>query len=248
MLNAPLPSVIVVVRVCGAARHVPPPVPPAHATRVERRRAESEARRVRVPLPVLAAGGGIMLLAAGPTLLSVALATELHGQRAVAGAAAAFSAGCLLSSWAVDRVGRLRLPAAVTWPLWGVGMLLGWLLAPAHVAGLFLAQFLSGLSMTAFEGGMDARLAQAARPGTVTTTLAWSASTRALGSAVAVRTLPVLVAAPAVGSVAGVAAVTLSLASLVALTRVRARNPAHPPSGYKSEMSRRGSARHFAPP
>ncbi|WP_433065902.1 hypothetical protein [Dactylosporangium sp. CS-033363] len=204
------------------ARNVPPPRPTgAYQTRVERRRAEHEARGVRVPLPVLAAGGGITLLAAGPTLLSVALATELHGQHAVAGAAAAFSAGCLLSSWAVDRVGRLRLPAAVTWPLWGVGMLIGWLLAPAHLFGLFLAQFLSGLSMTAFEGGMDARLAQAARPGTVTTVLAWSASTRALGSAIAVRTLPLLVAAPAVGSVAGTAAAVLALISLTVLVRAK---------------------------
>ncbi|WP_432967776.1 hypothetical protein [Dactylosporangium sp. CA-233914] len=189
-----------------------------HLTRVERRCAEAG---VRLPLPVLAAGGGIMLLSAGPTLLSVALATELHGPHAVAGAAAAFSAGCLLSSWAVDRVGRLRLPAAVVWPLWGVGMLIGWLLAPAHVAGLFAAQVLSGLSMTAFEGGMDARLAHAARPGTVTTVLAWSASTRALGSAVAVRTLPALAAAPAVGAVAGAAAAVLSVAALLALARTR---------------------------
>ncbi|GAA2384600.1 hypothetical protein [Dactylosporangium salmoneum] len=196
-------------------------------TRVERRRAEAAARAataVRLPFAVLAAGGGVMLLAAGPTLLSVALATELHGRHAVAGAAAAFSAGCLLSSWAVDRAGRLRLPAAVLWPLWGVGMLLGWLLAPAHVAGLFLAQFLSGLSMTAFEGGMDARLAQRARPGTVTTVLAWSASTRALGSAVAVRTLPALVAAPAVGTVAGTAAAALALVSLGAMVRTRLRS------------------------
>ncbi|WP_432824282.1 hypothetical protein [Dactylosporangium sp. CA-092794] len=183
--------------------------------------AAREAAGVRLPISVLVAGGGIMLLSAGPTLLSVALATELHGRHAVAGAAAAFSAGCLLSSWAVDRVGRLRLPTAVAWPLWGVGMLVGWLVAPTHVAGLFLAQFLSGLSMTAFEGGMDARLARQVRAGSVTTVLAWSASTRALGGAIAVRTLPALVTAPAIGAVAGVAAGLLSAASLVALVRSR---------------------------
>ncbi|MGI5241436.1 hypothetical protein [Dactylosporangium sp. CA-139066] len=210
----------------GGASHLATDRAPSGSrpTRVERRRAEAATRAaagVHLPLPVLAAGGGVMLLSAGPTLLSVALATELHGQHAVAGAAAAFSAGCLLSSWAVDRVGRLRLPAAVTWPLWGVGMVIGWLVAPAHVTGLFVAQFLSGLSMTAFEGGMDARLAQEARPGTVTTVLAWSASTRALGSAVAVRTLPALVAAPAVGTVAGAAAALLSIASLSAMVRSR---------------------------
>ena len=36
-----------------------------------------------------------MLLGSGPTLLSVALATELHGRTAVAGAALAFSVGAL---------------------------------------------------------------------------------------------------------------------------------------------------------
>ncbi|MFI5907701.1 hypothetical protein [Dactylosporangium sp. NPDC051541] len=226
-----IPSMLTARR-ARTARNVPPPLPDTFPTRVERRRAETRTRGVRVPLPVLAAGSAIMLLSAGPTLLSVALATELYGHRAVAGAAAAFSAGCLLSSWAVDRVGRLRLPPAVVWPLWGVGMLAGWLLAPAHVAGLFLAQFLSGLCMTAFEGGMDAKLAQAARPGTVTTVLAWSASTRALGSAVAVRTLPLLIAAPQVGTVAGTAAVILSVASLTALARRRAADAARRESAF----------------
>ncbi|GGM76620.1 MFS transporter [Dactylosporangium sucinum] len=183
-------------------------------TRLERTR---ERRRARLPLPVLAGGGLVMLVASGPTLLSVALASELHGQHAVAGAAAAFSAGCLLSSAAVDLADRLRRSPAVIWPLWGVGMLAGWLLAPAHLVGLFLAQFLAGLSMTAFEGGMDARMARDARPGTVTTVLAWSASTRALGGAIAVRALPVLVAAPAIGLAAGTGAAVLATVALLAL-------------------------------
>lgn len=178
-------------------------------------------RRPRLPWPVLAGGGFVTLLAAGPTLLSVALASELHGHTAVAGAAIAFSAGCLLSSSAVSLVDRLRLPIQVTWPLWGVGMLAGWLLAPAHLLGLFFAQFLSGLSMTAFEGGMDARIARDAAPGTVTTVLAWSASTRALGGAVAVRLLPALVAAPAIGLTSGVAAATLAAAALSAFIKLR---------------------------
>ncbi|WP_327001473.1 hypothetical protein OHA72_41035 [Dactylosporangium sp. NBC_01737] len=187
------------------------------------RREHDRARtgRPRLPWPVLAGGGVVTLLAAGPTLLSVALASELHGHKAVAGAAIAFSAGCLLSSSAVAVVDRLRLPTQVTWPLWGVGMLVGWLLAPAHLVGLFVAQFLSGLSMTAFEGGMDARIARDAAPGTVTTVLAWSASTRALGGAVAVRLLPALVAAPAIGLTSGVAAATLGAAALSALVRLR---------------------------
>jgi hypothetical protein len=109
-------------------------------------------------------------------------------------------------------------------------MLAGWLLAPAHLFGLFGAQLLSGLSMTAFEGGMDARIARDATPGTVTTVLAWSAATRALGGAVAVRLLPALVAAPAIGLTSGVAAAGLGAAALSALVRLRLprRRPATP--------------------
>ncbi|GAA2627831.1 hypothetical protein GCM10010399_69290 [Dactylosporangium fulvum] len=208
-------------RVLSAAA-VPEAEGGARPTRVGRRREQAAARRsLRLPVPVLTAGGLVTLLGSGPTLLSVALASELHGQAAVAGAAAAFSVGCLLSSPAVDAVARLRLSGAVTWPLWGVGMLIGWLLAPAHLAGLFLAQFLSGLSMTALEGMMDARMAREARPGTATTVLAWSASTRALGGAVAVRFLPAVVAAPAIGLASGAAAAVLALAALTALVRTR---------------------------
>jgi hypothetical protein len=101
------------------------------------------------------------------------------------------------------------------------------MLAPTHLLGLFLAQFLSGLSMTAFEGGMDARIARDATPGTVATVLAWSASTRALGGAVAVKSLPALVTASAIGLTSGVAAATLGAAALSALIRLRLpRRPA----------------------
>jgi hypothetical protein len=210
------------VRDSGAAAGALPLPGAAPVTRVARREHDrARTGRPRLPWSALAGGGAVTLLAAGPTLLSVALASELHGQRAVAGAAIAFSAGCLLSSSAVAVVDRLRLPTQVTWPLWGAGMLVGWLLAPAHLVGLFVAQFLSGLSMTAFEGGMDARIARDATPGTVTTVLAWSASTRALGGAVAVRLLPALVAAPAIGLTSGVAAATLGAAALSALVRAR---------------------------
>jgi hypothetical protein len=92
----------------------------------------------------------------------------------------------------------------------------GWVLAPAHVAGLLVAQFLSGLSLTAFEGVMDARVAGRAEPGTVTTALAWSAAARALGSALAVKAVPMVVAAAAVTSVAGLTAGVLVLAALAA--------------------------------
>lgn len=176
----------------------------------------------KLPLRLFAAGGLVTLLGSGPTLLSVALAAELHGRTAVAGAALAFSVGALASPVAVDVVTRLRLPPSVAWPLWGVGMAIGWVLAPAHVAGLLVAQFLSGLSLTAFEGVMDARVASRAEPGTVTTALAWSASTRALGSALAVRAIPMMAGAAAVGAAAGTAAGILVLAAGVAAGLVMA--------------------------
>jgi hypothetical protein len=170
----------------------------------------------KLPLRLFAFGGVVMLLGSGPTLLSVALATEMHGRAAVAGAALAFSVGALVSPVAVDVVTRRRARPAVAWPLWGAGMVVGWVVAPAHLAGLFVAQFLSGLSLTAFEGAMDARVASRAEPGTVTTALAWSAATRAMGSAVAVRTVPLIVAASAISATAGVTAGVLVLTAGVA--------------------------------
>jgi hypothetical protein len=167
---------------------------------------------------LLAGGGLITFLGSGPTLLSVALAADLHGPASVAGAAVAFSVGALMSPVAVQIVTRLRLPAPVTWPLLAAGMLAGWTLAPAHVAGLFVAQLLAGLSLTAFEGIMDARVAaRTAAAGTTTTMLAWSAATRALGSALAVKAVPlVVVAAPIAVATGTVAAALTAAAGLLA--------------------------------
>ena len=137
----------------------------------------------------------IMLLASGPTLLAVPLTTELHGRTWVAGAAVAFSIGCLLSTLAVELIGKLRLPAVLRWSLWGLGMLVGWIFASSHAYTVLFAQFFAGISQTAFEGDMDARVAEEAPPELVTTALAYSASTRALGGSVAVKVLPILVTA-----------------------------------------------------
>ena len=149
-------------------------------------------------LGLLAGGGLITLLGSGPTLLSPV---------------------------AVQLVTRLRLPAPVTWPLLAAGMLAGWTLAPAYVAGLFAAQLLAGLGLTAFEGIMDARVAaRTALTGTTTTMLAWSAATRALGSALAVRAVPVVVVsvplATAAGTVAG--GLVVVAAAMVAVTAAAA--------------------------
>ena len=167
---------------------------------------------LRMPGPVgaMVAGAVLMLIASGPTRLSVGLAAQLHGHASVVIAAIAFTVGCLLASTAVDLLGRLRLPNTLTWPLWGIGMVIGWVAAPWQLAGLLIAQFLSGVSLTAFEGAMDARVAEDAGTGDVTAALAWSAATRATGGAVAVRALPLMVAAPAVGAYSGAAAAVLA--------------------------------------
>jgi hypothetical protein len=166
-------------------------------------------------LRVLVAGGGVMLVAAGPTLLSVSVTEQLHGSAWVAGAAVAFCLGTLLSTRAVDAVGRLRLPAVLRWSLWGLGMLVGWIFAPAHAPMVLIAQFAAGLSQTAFEGDMDARVAEEAAPASVTRDLAYSAAVRALGGAISVRLLPMLVAAPAIGAVASAASLALGVTALV---------------------------------
>lgn len=196
---------------------------PRHRRGQGRRRGRSQHRRgpAGVPVPgILAAligGGVIMLVASGPTRLSVAFAAELHGSASVVMAAAAFTGGCLLASLAVELSWRLRLPTTITWPVWGIGMLVGWIVAPWHLVGLVVAQFLSGISLTAFEGAMDARVAENAPAGAVTTVLAWSAAVRAMGGAVAVRFLPLMVAAPAaIGMVS--AAATVCVAVLGALS------------------------------
>ncbi len=170
----------------------------------------------RLPQPrLLLAGGGIMLLASGPTLLAVPVTAELHGDNWVAVAAIAFCIGTLLSTRAVAAIGRLHLPAVLRWSLWGLGMLAGWIIAPAYAPMVLLAQFAAGLSQTAFEGDMDARVAADAKPEALTRDLAYSAAVRAMGGAISVRLLPMLVATPAIGMAASGAALILGTITLV---------------------------------
>jgi len=62
---------------------------------------------------------------------------------------------------------------------------------------------------------MDSRVAADAPPEGVTTALAYSASTRALGGSIAVRMLPVLVTAHGLGPAVSGAVLILGIASLV---------------------------------
>ncbi|WP_305782540.1 hypothetical protein [Symbioplanes lichenis] len=171
-------------------------------------------RRLAVSPRVLAAGGGVMLLAAGPTLLAVPLTTELHGRHLVALTAVAFSVGCLLATAAVSFLNKSNLSPALRWILWGLVMLIGWLGAPLHAGAVIAAQFLAGLSQTAFEGDMDALIASEAPADGVTTALAYSASVRALGGSIAVKMLPTLVTAHRIDQAVSVAVLLLGLAAL----------------------------------
>jgi MFS family permease len=164
---------------------------------------------------LLFAGGAIMLLASGPTLLAIPLATELHGRTWVAGAAVAFSIGCLLSTFAVESIRKMQLPAVLRWSLWGLGMLVGWIYAPLSPVAILFAQFLAGISQTAFEGDMDAAVAAEAPPDGITTALAYSASSRALGGSFAVRLLPMMITAQAIGQAASGAVLVLGAAALL---------------------------------
>jgi MFS family permease len=173
------------------------------------------ARRLAVSPRLLAAGGGIMVLASGPTLLAVPLTTELHGRHWVAGAAIAFSVGCLLATMAVEAIGTMKLPAVLRWSLWGLGMLVGWLGAPLHAMSVLIAQFLAGVSQTAFEGDMDALVAAEAPPEGVTTALAYSASIRALGGSVAVKMLPIMITAQSIDKAVSAAVLVLGVVALL---------------------------------
>jgi hypothetical protein len=157
----------------------------------------------------------------------------LYGHAAVGLAAMVFSAGCLLADPAAAGMARLGLPAQLRWLLWGAGMLVGWLAGSWQLTGLLGAQLLAAIAMTAFQGEMDAAVSQAADPSRVTSALAWSAAVRACGSAVAVRLLPLLVAAPAIGLLSAAATgvllgggiVVLAVAKLSAIARSAVSRP-----------------------
>jgi hypothetical protein len=156
-----------------------------------------------------------MLLGSGPTLLAVGLAAQLHGTRWVAGSALAFALGSLLAPVSVARMERRALPPSVTWPALGVGMVAGWTLAAWNPIALLAAQLLSGMSMSALEGDMDARVAARDHsPRGVTAGLATAAALRAFGSAAAVALAPRVIAANGVGALS-VALVTVLAATTV---------------------------------
>ncbi|HST50028.1 hypothetical protein [Jatrophihabitans sp.] len=167
---------------------------------------------------LLLAGTAVMLIGSGPATLNTALAVDLYGQLSVIAASIAFTAGCLLATRASAAVSRLRASTGLLWTGWGIGMLVGWLVAPWQLTGLLLAQLLSGLCLTAFHGEMDSAISATARPERLTTLLAVAGALRAIGSAVAVRLLPLLVGlAGLVGYATGLIALLAVGSSLLAL-------------------------------
>ncbi len=207
----------------------------ARVPKAEHRRGRPRITGRTVPL---AGGFVVMLLAAGPTLLSVGLAAEFHGRSWVAASAVAFTVGSLTAPLLAAWTARSRLPASVTWPLLGAGMITGWVVAPWHPGGLLLAQCLAGLCMTTFEGTMDAQVASASPHGRVTAGLAWAAAARALGSSVAVGLVPFVIVVSTIQTVSAVLAsllVTLGLVAMAApaLARRARRSAAGRPNAQR---------------
>jgi hypothetical protein len=173
---------------------------------------------LRANRKIFAAGAALMAVASGPTLLFVGLSAELHGREAVVGAALAFAVGSLISPLATRALERIGVVGLAGWPLWCVVMIAGWAAAPWSLEGLWLAQLLSGVGLTAFQGVMDDALAGTATDGDATTTLAQASAVRAVGSAAAVRLVPIFAAA---GPLAGFSLVSAAVGFAVATALIR---------------------------
>jgi len=168
------------------------------------------------PLPLRRLVGG-MALAAGPTLLAVPLADALAGRPGIVVAALAFTAGSLAAP-AAARVAEV-LPPPAAWPLLGGLMVGGWVLAPAHIAGLAAAQFLSGVAFTALEGATDARLLHTTGSGAAE--LAHAGAARALGGAAAVAAIPSLIVVLPLADLAALLAAALAAAAATGTGLIR---------------------------
>ncbi len=162
-------------------------------------------------------GTVLMFLASAPTLLAVALAAELHGREAVAPAAIAFTLGSLAAPAFTRRIPEHRTEHLGLWIACAFGMVVGWVLAPVHLALMCVAQVSSGLFMTALEGLLDTSAARR-HPGHVTGALARATAGRALGSAAGTALLPLLVVGISLeATTTGISLVLLSALVLTAL-------------------------------
>ena len=166
-------------------------------------------RRVRPPSRVAVAGALLMSAASGPTLLAVALASELHGSGSVGLSAAAFMAGSLVAPSLAGTLDRAHRNHGRCWLVLATGMVVGWATAAHGLVWLCLAQVLSGLCMTTLEGLLDTR-ASRERPDAVTAALARATAARAFGASAGTAVLPILV------SRAGLSNTAVTLAAILA--------------------------------
>ncbi len=164
----------------------------SHVPRAVRDVDERPRRSARMSLPVVA-GALLMLAASAPTLLSVGLATQVHGRSSVAVVAVAFTVGSLASPLLSGWSQRRRVNGPTLWALCAAGMVAGWAVAPVSVVLMAVAQAASGLFMTSLEGLLDAETVARAGRG-VTGALARGSAARALGSAGGTALLPAMVA------------------------------------------------------
>jgi hypothetical protein len=185
----------------------------------------------------IAGGFAVMLLASGPAFLAVGLSAKLHGRTAVAWSALAFLAGSLLASGVATRLEGRRLPAPVLWPGLGAVVAGGWILAPAGIFGLIVAQFVAGMALPALEGTIDSAVAGREHGGRVTAGLAWSGASRALGTAAAVSVAPTLfdevgvsTACLAMAVVCGASALVGSVVFGARVTKLQRGNTARSPA------------------
>jgi hypothetical protein len=181
------------------------------STRDRRGRASSGVER-----RLLIVGAGVMALCSGPTLLYVALAAKMHGRTSVVGAAIAFALGSLIAPAAARAASRRGLTVTTMCTVWGAGMIVGWALASWSIVGLCIAQLVSGVALTAFEGSIDNALASSAPAGQATTVLARGSASRALGGAFAVRMVPMFAASASLARFAGVATAACLVAAVAA--------------------------------
>ncbi len=198
-------------------------------------------RRESPLTPPVVAGALLMLLASGPTLLSVALTEQLFGRTAVPAAALAFTAGSLLAPWAARVLDRRAVRSGPVWWAMAGGMAVGWSVASQSVALLCLAQLLSGLCMTLLEGLLDTAATEY-RPQAATGALAMASAGRAFGSAGSTAVLPAMVAGAGLGPSTGALAVLLGAAALaagVAAARRRAPHGRHRHPGPQARAARR---------
>jgi hypothetical protein len=184
--------------------------------------ARTRKERPKLDLDPLVGGFLVMLFGSAPTFLAVGLSAELHGRRAVPVAAMAFAVGAVLAPSLASLLERRRVPTAAVWPVLGVAMVTGWVAAPSLLVGLALAQFLSGLALSTFEGAMDSGALRAS--GCVdTASLARTAAARALGSAVAVASAPTIIGATGLPLFSVLAGSILAVAALAAFVRALLR-------------------------